>query len=933
MGEKYEECPDSCGFTSLEALFFILTLVKAALFTGIVTAFTVDAMSALDEDTPTKLLRIIAENSISGQGGDMPQAPPSIVWVNALWLLSITSSLAAAAWAMLGFEWCTFLKEGVPAENYEEMAEKRQRRFETVRRWKMHTVVASIPFLLHVSLFLFLAGLWLRVRDMNKQLGLVVGIPGLVLGSTYMIVTLLPMFTDAPFFTSFSVVVRPLVDEIRHLFKFRRFIHAPPIIKWISSPFVWALGRRSGLFLYYVEFALDTVLSTLYRVYPAFATILGFTVELLHMTLFSFQPGGSPFEELRMLKNSTSTPDRDKEVRQRALFWLMSTNLTHSELKEVLKELSNLRSLAEAEEPLDHFIVNLLVTSLSSVLEDGRITEDERPIFDHCIRLLTEEMDQTFRDANHDPGILVRNTEVSNGLKQYVYFDASVLPPQASGDAYEGYWDNVIRLLWLSPSRGKIRFVINQLEPRMQSMKPSLLQRIVRGLHAATITSLDPNNQQSILDFPLPDFRKWPEDQPGLDKELSVFLRNLLVEFHKAVHPNDRTYDSPTTIPSLIVGCIKLLDRYPKEEWGVSLKFPSALCSFVTVVWRNNPSAFDANSSVAKALVTSIPEFISNSTPDTPNFSDQIVIRLSAIVNGPKSVTQRIASLYTGPVKDDLGCLSMYIHVIAAVLEAVLLARYRPEKDNFYGITPEVMKTIVPTLFFTDRRPFDYSRDHSDHRLPYIYSLAIALSCGIGETRWNSSEVLGFLGTPVGEKNVTVERILDTNVLVVAVLKHLLSRVLTEAELRREYLDPVTQALEPLEGIIEDRETYSQRTRWKAIYLLADIRNILPQELTGFEDLQTHINNASNAVKTYIAAKLIHEHAPRDWEKRRGGLRLCGLEEEVREFARRNETTDRIYPGGILVGTPILPLYPQQIRPEPASRFLYHLSQDLELLL
>ena len=904
MGEKYEERPDSCGFTSLEALFFILTLVKAALFTGIVTAFTVDAMSALDEDTPTKLLRIIAEDSTAGRGVDMPQVPPYIVMVNALWLLSITSSLAAAAWAMLGFEWCAFLKEGVLAENYEEMAEKRQRRFETVQRWKMDTVVASIPFLLHVSLFLFLAGLWLRVRDMNKQLGLVVGIPSLILGSNYAIVTLLPMFTDAPFFTSFSVVVRPLVDEIRQL------------------------GRGSRLFLYSVGLVLVTVLGALldfvYDAYPDFVTTFGSAVVFQRPSLQrpSLRPGGSPFEELRMLQNSTSTPDRDKEVRQRALFWQMSVHLTHSELREVLKEFSNLRSLAETEEPLDRSIVKLLVTSLSSVLEDDRITEDEQPIFDRCTRLLTQEMGRTFRDANYDPRILVRNTEVSNGLKQYVYFDTSILPPQAPGDAYEGYWDNVIRSLWFSPSREQIQFVIEQLEPSVQSMKPSLLQRVVQGLHAATITSLDPNKQQSILDSPLPDFRNWPRDQPGLDKELSVFLRNLLVEFHKAAHPIGQTYDSPTTIRSLTIGCIKLLDMHQTVGEDVALKFQRVLSFFITVVWRNNPSAFNADFSVTKALVTSVGELVSNSRKNTSNRSDQIFIRLFAIAHWPKSVTQRTASLYTDPVKNDPRCLSMYIHVIAAGLEAVLHAGYRPEEDKFYDITPEVMETIVPTSFFTDGFAFDYSLDHPDHQLPYIYSLAIALLFGIGGTRQNSSEVLALLGTLDGEEeNVAVERILDTNILVVIVLRRLLTRALTEVEMGRDrdYLNPITQALRPLQGIIENRQAYSWRTRWKAIYLLTDIRNVLPRAPASLGELQSLIDDASDAVKTYIAEQLQDEPAPHDWMKKRGGLGLCGLEKEVRGLVRWNETTDRVYPRGILMTTPVLSLYPQQIRYEPTS--------------
>jgi hypothetical protein len=144
--------------------------MQAALFTAIVTAFVLDAMSDLDEDTATKLLRLLVEQSITNSTIAIPppNPPPSILTVNSLWLLSIVSSLAATTWAILCLQWCAFLSDGVQAEDYEEMAERRQRRFEAVKRWRMHLIVAAIPFFLHISLFLFLAGLWLRLRDMNE---------------------------------------------------------------------------------------------------------------------------------------------------------------------------------------------------------------------------------------------------------------------------------------------------------------------------------------------------------------------------------------------------------------------------------------------------------------------------------------------------------------------------------------------------------------------------------------------------------------------------------------------------------------------------------------------------------------------------------------------------------------------------------------------
>ena len=360
-------------------------------------------------------------------------------------------------------------------------------------------------------------------------------------------------------------------------------------------------------------------------------------------------------------------------------------------------------------------------------------------------------------------------------------------------------------------------------------MKRSLLQRVVRGLHAATIISLRANEQQSILDFPLPDFSNWkfPDDGPVGDdgwtigkrhylyKELSAFLQNLLAGFHKAAQPIGQKYNKPTTIPSLIVGCIKLLNGDVPPEFQRDLSF------FIIMMWRNDPGVFDTGPSVARALVTSIAEFVANSAQDTRDRSDKIVIQLQTIANGPKHLTywhqihsETIASLYAGPVKDDPKCFSGYIHTIAAALEAVI------SRESYPGMSGEgvftftrVWRSIVPTSFFTDRLPFEYSRDHPDCRLPYVYSLAIVISCGMRRAGHDPLEVLLLFSTSDGQKgNAAVGRILDTNILVVTILRRALSRVLTEAELRRDYLDPVTQALEPLEGIIEDRETYSWRT-------------------------------------------------------------------------------------------------------------------------
>jgi hypothetical protein len=937
--------------------------VKAALFTAIVTSFALDALSNFTEDTSTQLLRILAEQATAGQAVDIPQPGPSSsnVIVTSLWLLSIMSSLAATTWAILSLEWFAFLSEGIKAEDYEEMAVKRQQRLEAIKRWKMHIIVASIPFLLHLSLFLFLAGLWLRLRDVNRQLELIVGIPSLLIAVSYAIVILLPMFTEAPFFTSLSELISPLVNEFRYLLSLRHFVRAPPIFTWISRSLA-SIPRKppphpDPVHRKRLRSPLRVVVNPLIRslkyickfIGPPFYVTWVVVTRVLHAILPRFRPGGDLFKELNRLQFGSS--GRDEGIHRRALLWLMNTPLTQSEVMEILKEFSRLRNLKNPEEPLDRAIVKLLVFSLSSVLENGRITKDERPIFDHCTMLLTEEMDRTFRDAGYNPRILVRNTTISNGLKGYVNFDTSVPSPHT--DAYEDYWNKVVRLLWLSPSKEQIQDIIKRLEPNVRSMEPSSLLRVVRGLHAATLTALEAGERQHILDFPLPDFSQWrfsddgpiSDDErtadaglagddwsttgrPHLDRELSAFFQNLFAEFHKAAQPVGQKQKSPTTVPSLVVACIKLLDSHPQGE--VPLEFHTALCFFVTTMWRNDPDMFDTDPSVAQALVASIKDFLANSTGDTPNRSKKIATRLRMMANGPKHVaslphtrSETIVSLYPGLVKDYPECLPEFIHVTAAALEAVLAREIHPGALELGH--HRVVQNIISPSFFTDHLAFDFSSSHPDYRLPYLYSLAIAHSREILGTGQNPPEVLLLLRTS-GEKrgSADVERVLDTNILAINVLKHTLPhqvprRVVAEADLRT-YLDPITQALRPLQGIIENRGVYPWRTRWKAIYLLADIRSVLPQALTDFGQLESLINDTSNAVRAYIAEPPQDGPAPCDWKMKKDGL--CELKEVVKGFAKRNEGTKGVYSwsrsewGDI----PYLSLYPQCIRYELTSR-------------
>ena len=165
------------------------------------------------------------------------------------------------------------------------------------------------------------------------------------------------------------------------------------------------------------------------------------------------------------------------------------------------------------------------------------------------------------------------------------------------------------------------------------------------------------------------------------------------------------------------------------------------------------------------------------------------------------------------------------------------------------------------------------------------------------------------------------------------------------------YLNPITRALQPLQGIIENRGVYPWRTRWKAIYLLVDIINILPRPATDFREylrslteLQYLIDRTIEAVRSYldenapvccrltkqddpIPRKWKMEPAPHDWRVKREELKTYGLEEAVRRLARRKKTTKGVYswrePGNV----PYLSLYPQRTQYDPTSQSYWLLEK------
>jgi len=913
---EYEQPLDLCRFALQEVVAFHLTPMKAALFTAIVTAFVLDAMSDLDEDTATKLLRLLVEQSVANSTVEVPPSnpPSSIVTVSSLWFLSIMSSLAATTWAMLCLEWCAFLTDGVQAEDYEEMAEKRQRKFEAVKRWKMHLVVAAIPFFLHLSLFLFLAGLWLRLRDVNKQLGLIVGVPGLIIASSYVVVTLLPIFTNAPFSTSASELIQPVTDWIMRVAGLGRSIRFPWIARLLSmgsSLLARASSHLPRLKTYHFRlFAelISKITKLIYKIVKPYIRTAWKTITLIPI-IPTFGSERNPFDELDKLKIGHS--DRDKGIHLRALFWLMNTPLGKDEVKDILREFKNLGETPG--ERLDRTIIRLLVLSLSSILENNHVSDDERPIFDHCTTVLAQEMDREFGDREHDR-IIFRKTRISEELLPH--FDLTT-PDKHAPSAYPGkiYWSRAIPALWLCPSEETIRSVVGHIDLYIQLIEQSDLRPIVRGLHAATLACFRPS--QSTFDL-IPDFSRWSWDSGSSNKDLDVTLSSFLQGLFAAFFDALPRIDSPITTQSLVIDCLGLLDNQPENY---NLKLHSALCFLVAVMWRSEPGAFEEGSPIADALLESAESYKEYSGEDESKRAKILTTRLRAIAYGPKPLISRqtrsltrLGDLYErlpDSITKDQQCSEGFLEANAAILEATLaedasFTIYFWQRSSDYGAA---RKMVSDPLY---EASFDFVRQHPNYRLPYLYSLAIALSYtteGRNDGLWKFSNLLV---TREEQDGMTTDRALDTNILVVTLLRFIPYN--QTGTMERGWKGDL---LERLRKIVMDGTDW--RTRWKLIYLIASLMFLLSEmddQPEGDEQTKFLIDAASRSFE-----QVKHKGVPSGWERKRKGLKLCKLEAEVKSLAStRGEASEMVYEW-CGENVPYLSLYsPQRSPPEPISR-------------
>ena len=140
-------------------------------------------------------LNALSPNGIYIPPTPYPQSSPSlaIILVNCFWLLSLVLSISAALTATLVQQWArryTQLPQipTVPSER----ARVRAYLFLGISRYRMSRAVEAAPVLLHLSVFLFFAGLVIYFFTIFKAVAIVVSVAVGFFGFVYFILTVLP---------------------------------------------------------------------------------------------------------------------------------------------------------------------------------------------------------------------------------------------------------------------------------------------------------------------------------------------------------------------------------------------------------------------------------------------------------------------------------------------------------------------------------------------------------------------------------------------------------------------------------------------------------------------------------------------------------------------------------------------------------------------
>lgn len=146
------------------------------------------------------------------------------LWYNGLCFASLFLSLSAAMVAVLVKQWLlhyTSFVTGSPRER----SKLRHFRFMCIHTWGGHTITGLLPYLLHISLFLFFGGTCLLLHELHEVLFWLMVVLTTVMTTAYLLAHILPLVqSTCPYQT-------PVVDDLYQMFSYLRWL---TVTSWCS---------------------------------------------------------------------------------------------------------------------------------------------------------------------------------------------------------------------------------------------------------------------------------------------------------------------------------------------------------------------------------------------------------------------------------------------------------------------------------------------------------------------------------------------------------------------------------------------------------------------------------------------------------------------------------------------------------------------------
>ncbi|KAG8757219.1 hypothetical protein FRC14_002268 [Serendipita sp. 396] len=158
-------------------------LVFSGLFSAVTTALIVETYKGLKPEpqsqTERLLTAILARTENSSAPSHIPESsfspPKAIVATNILFFVSLCLSLLASLSAILMKQWSRDFYNGVRhISSARKRARTRYARIMGRKKWKLMPLLSWIPMMLHISLFIFFAGLSLWLWTLNMTMFIVI---------------------------------------------------------------------------------------------------------------------------------------------------------------------------------------------------------------------------------------------------------------------------------------------------------------------------------------------------------------------------------------------------------------------------------------------------------------------------------------------------------------------------------------------------------------------------------------------------------------------------------------------------------------------------------------------------------------------------------------------------------------------------------------